>query len=313
MENLINKDMPCSSYCWLANRYAIVSQIPDYIYYICDELNMAILEENNRIHFIGKNCSKVLNSHFTNLLNFSELNSLEILQFCEESLNNNKYILIKVDKFYIKACSQYNDKHEFYEILIYGKNKNEFYFLNLCDRTKLWDTMTLSADELFDGSLSALNLRNNNYNEYLKIFEGNESLCVNVQIKKNIELYQNTYEFLLDVFEIGRYFGSSDEMNSVAGNHNIDYLTIYLKALVDIRIMFIKKMYLLSSVDVSYYINLCEKIVSIYKKRLIILVRHSIKFHGDVKSSLIEETMELINKSEKQLWTELYNGLCFIR
>lgn len=114
MENLIYRDIPCSSYCWLANRYAIVTQMHEYIYYILDDLNMAVLEKNNRIYFIGKNCSKGLNTHFANLLIFSENNSLEILQFCEQSLNNNKFILIKVDKFYIKACSQYNLKHEGY-------------------------------------------------------------------------------------------------------------------------------------------------------------------------------------------------------
>lgn len=310
MENLINKEMPCSSYCWLANRFAIITEVPDYLRFIWGELNMAVLEENSRINFVGKNSSKEINSHFTNLLIFSELNALEVLEFCRESLNKNRFILIKVDKFFIKACSQYNARHEFYEILIYGENEYGFSFLNLNDRTKVWDRKMLSGNELCDGFLSASSLRKYNYDEFLNIFAGNESLCVSAGIKSNLKFGQQDYDFLSDIKEIGKKF-SSIERTSIVDNQNIDYLIIYLKVLIDIRTMFVSKMHLLSDVklETNCYNCLCDKIISKYKKKLMILVRCSIKSDESVRNDLIEETIELINENEKQLWAKLYEDI----
>lgn len=125
----INYNNIFTSYCWLFNRFSIISNNIDYVKTTLDKFMLFRL--NDKYHLqIGFENTDDINSILDDICNVKYINHIDAKKLVD-NLSGGYYVLIKCDKYYIKSTDLYHLKHEYYEILLYGYNLKKKFFILL--------------------------------------------------------------------------------------------------------------------------------------------------------------------------------------
>jgi hypothetical protein len=175
-----------------------------------------------------------------NLISMTTLERELVLDFIMQLINNSiacsNYIALNVDTYYIPAYENYNEKHYFHNLLIYGFDQDNYHIADFFDYRKYSRTICTKY-ELHKAIIEYKNLNNSISGSNIKLitlskerYSFSIELCLNFLIdylnsnnSYNRVVVTNDYKCIEDnfVYGIKIYDAIKDEIKDLLGN-NLD-------------------------------------------------------------------------------------------
>ena len=280
---------------------------------------------------------------FTDFIKFSYNNSIDVISFIKEKINEGYYLLIFIDYFYMPNTRFYKKYHHMHDVLVYGYDdvKSEIYIINY-DENLVLNTITYKFYD-FEQSFAGVgsNYKDSkpwinemairiftlkNYDKIFNLKKFNESLqdfILSKSMDKNqingddyIELEKRINKFGLDVYDIvisGMNFSYKDVSIDYRAFH---FLTDHKKGMYK-RLEFVtKNIYYNNRKNLLEYLIQYKDIVQTFEIIRTIYLKSILKQSNfkDIYSPIIDctiinkisEMLNIVKKKEKKLLETFY-------
>lgn len=155
----LNLDIPYNGMCRDMNRLvAIMASNKNIPWYINNFIPQVMYDTGN-IHCYDTNYSYQIFDIYDQVAEFQFIKIKDsTLSILVEILDNNEYVLLNCDKYYIETFDEYINSHVYQEILIYGYNseKQNFYFFSHLNNSKGYGVGEIGFTDLYSAIKESL-------------------------------------------------------------------------------------------------------------------------------------------------------------
>lgn len=158
--------------CWTFTRLAAILSSPKYIPWFIERFIYCVVDEN---YFFGYSQVDSLEA----LCNYDEIitckniiDKTNIVEKIIQEIDNNGYVVLLCDYYYVEGSKEYLGKHRLHNILIYGYDNEsmEFCFVGFSINNKYWAEHVIKYNELEVAFQSSLSTMSENIDEYIDLY-----------------------------------------------------------------------------------------------------------------------------------------------
>lgn len=338
----VNLKVNITTDCWHFYRLCIILSDDKYTPWYIERFIKISFNETSFLSYYYSSEEWGVVDLYSEVLRFQEIREYDnITNRIAASINNNGYVLIELDNFYVKQSIHYMQRHELHETLITGYDdiKKEFYYISWMESR--WVEQALSFEDLEASFKSVINIinsdieqytwiktlnlpitsiyLNNNFNREPNMFRVYDSININLQGNTKDVTKGSGKEFLSDGLSI--YKGYYTKLkNKILNDETFDnYLVVMgIKRLLENKQGLLFRIEYLSNngfiENDTNTIRLLKELIDKIEKFLGLMIKLTMKYNKDY----LERACEYLRKAESidkevhlRIKNQIFNILSF--
>lgn len=161
--------------CWTFIRLAAILTQERYLPWYIEKFIHYCVDESFQFHYYRWGGIDFL-SVYDEVLEFHDINIKDnVIKKVIEAINDNGYVILYCDRYFVKGGEEYQIKHRLHEMLIYGYDldSGEINYIDINLDGVLWGEHKIKISELKEAFGSSLLIINENLDKWVWLYETN--------------------------------------------------------------------------------------------------------------------------------------------